>query len=382
MIDRLHQFQDDTFHRSDETLAVVRIAFFFFALAPGAIKSLGWATEFPDWLRDPPPGLPSLIGAVPPSPVLSLVVAGAFAAAAAGFVGFKTRVACLAYSGLMLVHHSVEYSFGKIDHDLLIVLMPAILASTGWGNAYSVDAALARSRPLDAVRPALDNARALAVLYSVWAVAFFTAAMAKIEGGWLSPSSQMAGNWVQFYRIVHPFEPILARVVVGMPVPVRELLDWGTVIIELAPLAALLLPRVARWIPLAAIGFHLGVLLAMGINFAGFMVVYMPLIASPNLGSRLRAAASRLPMSMWLGVAALSVASWRWIVLPGIELLGADDGWRAPLPGVAQFAIPCGLALWAALDRGRPAHPDEAGWIDRGTPRAVRAAEAVQATVR
>lgn len=211
MMERLRSFERSAFPHTNETLAAFRILFFFTLLAWGDWRSLTWAADYPDWLRNPPPGLPSLWPGVPPLAVLVALQWARISFAAAALVGFRTKWASIGYSLVTLVHHSVEFGFGKIDHDLLSVLAPVVLASSGWGEAYSVDAASGRTNP--GHDWAVRNAHAVAVFYTVAAVAFFTAAFAKILGGWLDPTQAMAASWIQLYRVIQPDEAPLAATV-------------------------------------------------------------------------------------------------------------------------------------------------------------------------
>ena len=315
LLHRLRVLQDSTFALSNETLASFRIVYFFFALSVRTPSSLAWASEYPDWLRTPPPGLPTLIG-VPPAYALLVIQWGSIAFAAMGLVGYRTRAASWMFPTMMIVHRSVEFGFGKIDHDLLWLLVPLLLASSGWGDAFSVDAVRDRSDQRD--ESLLRNSRAVALLYTFFAVAFFTAAAAKLRT-WPDPSFSAAADFVRYYQATEVNEPVLARVALQLPPIVWEAIDYGTIVMESAPLIMLFVPRGARRIVFGLVLFHLGVLLAMGIDFSDYLILYVPLAAHPRAGERFAHLSRRRTPLAWVAIATAALAAllcWAWFFLP------------------------------------------------------------------
>lgn len=353
MIDRLRTLQDETFCVSDRTLGSFRIVYFFFALAVYTPSSLRWAADYPDWLRNPPPGLPSLVG-VPPVPILLAIQWAAIVFAAMGLLGFRTRVASLGYPAFMLLHHSVEFSFGKIDHDLLWIVLPVALSSSGWGAAHSLDCASGRLATVSDWP--LRNSRAIARFYAVFAVALSTAAAVKVSG-WLDPTFSTAADMVRFYRVVQPDEALLASAALRLPAVIWEAVDYATVAIEFAPLAFLFVPRAARKVVYLLVPFHLSILLVMGIDFSLYVLAYIPLVAHPEASLGFARVAKQRTPSQWAAIALASCAIWAWVIDPAIASL-AGTGASSYIPALIKFAL--SVALIAAFARG-PSSADERG---------------------
>src|SRR5947199_222701 len=79
-----------------------------------------------------------------------------------------------------------EYATGKIDHDIFLVLAPAILAFSAWGAHYSVDArTLAKSK---SHRVALD-AWPVSLFVLIIGLGMFTSGWAKLTTRWLDPTT-------------------------------------------------------------------------------------------------------------------------------------------------------------------------------------------------
>ena len=119
-------------------LCVYRILYSGFMLFGGMPLAL-WLPRVPRAFFNPPLGIAALLTGFPPFLlVFALNVVLAFFLAAL-CVGWRTRTAAVGTSLTFLVLDSFAYSLGKIDHDILLVITPLILASSGWGDSLSVD---------------------------------------------------------------------------------------------------------------------------------------------------------------------------------------------------------------------------------------------------
>jgi hypothetical protein len=85
--------------------------------------------------------------------------------------GRHVTVASIAITGALLTGNTWAYSFGKIDHDILLVLLPAFMAAAGWQGTGPT-----RARPM-------------ASYALVVALAMATGAWQKLASGWLDPSA-------------------------------------------------------------------------------------------------------------------------------------------------------------------------------------------------
>ena len=254
-------------------LGVYRIVYASLMLL--TLPGFRWVDAFPDSLWDAPIGPFQLIRGLPPDGVMLAVEIALAISLVALALGYRTVVASAAVALLLLYGFGVSYSLGKIDHSIFVVLVPAVLVFARWGDAVSVDALLARARGR---HDASDDAtpqwplRLLAVLIGL---GFLTAAIPKIQAGWLDPRSQAVRN-----IIAQRYDPQgggawLAPLSVHLDVAVLwELADVSAVVIECAFILAVVSWRAFRIVLSCATLFHVGVLLTLDIAFANNVIVY------------------------------------------------------------------------------------------------------------
>ncbi len=340
MIQRLRQAQDQGFGVSDETLGVLRLLFFGLVLAGWTSGTLLFVDDYPLWLRSPPRGLPRLTMGVQSPIVFYAIDLGIGAAAVAGFLGVRAKMAGITMALLTMVHHSFVFSFGKIDHDFLWLATAFVLSFSGWGNRFTLAEAMGTSRP----RPPeslVKNSRAVCILYAFIAVAFFSAGLAKARSDWLSTDNQMSRNWVVFYENLA--SPPMTEQALKLPSVLWEMADIGTVVLELGLVFLLLFPRAIRFAVLSLVSFHLAVLLTMGIDFHIHLYVYVPFLCHPNAGRRFGQWWDRSPRTA-LAICGSAVVAFRLFskqILPLIDAL-ETGGY---VPNLTLFAVAL-TALW------------------------------------
>lgn len=156
-----------------------------------------------------------------------------------------------------------EYSFGKVNHDIPLIIIPLILASS-WGN------------PVSKVKNT-QNGKSWAVpLFALlMGLAMLTAAIPKIVSGWLDPStSALAGHLVRNYFVAER-ETILATYLLSQNhFYLLKFLDYGTILIESAFIFSVFSLRNFRLVCALACFFHFGVQLTMGISFSTNLLAY------------------------------------------------------------------------------------------------------------
>jgi uncharacterized membrane protein YphA (DoxX/SURF4 family) len=227
---------------------------------------------------------------------------------AALLFGAFTRTASVATTLLFLVGYGFSYSLGKVNHNMLFLLLPALMALSNWGAAWSFDARAGRASRTVASWP-------IVLVVLVTGFAMFTAGFPKILGGWLDPSTQAAqGRFVrQFF--VHGRQDLLAPVAAGLDNPLLwEIFDVLTVTFEVGFLAAILHPRSARLFAAGAVAFHTGVMLILNIAFIVNLIVYAAVLPWPSLARRLSPFLPSAP-SVDLGPAG------RWLLVGGVAAL-------------------------------------------------------------
>jgi hypothetical protein len=274
-----------TYTAAPADLAVYRVfygTYVLLALAPVGL----WIRGMPDAFFAPPPGLAVLADGFPPAWVMPALNAALIVAAALLTVGWRTPAASLATGTLLLLAKSWEYADGKIDHDILIVIAPLLLAFSGWGGAWSVDA---RSRPVPAPRRPRPS-WPLALMAFAIGLAMFSAGAIKVLTGWLDPAVHATYGHLVFNTMVTGRETWLSGVMLASDAAwLWEPADWSITLLEVGFLGAMLHPRILRIALSLGCLFHLAVWLLFDIVFVANVVAYAAFVPWWTLASRFAA---------------------------------------------------------------------------------------------
>ncbi len=238
------------------------------------LPDFSWIAAFPDSMYNPPPGPMILFSGFPPEAVLRALEAALAACLVALVIGWHTRTASYLAVGVSMVGYGFTYCLGKIDHDILLVLVPAAMAIAGWGDRLSLDSVRRRSRG-ETERPERAEQWPLRLYALMIGLAFLTAALPKIAGGWLNPLTHaVRGVQIrQFYT--HDRADLLADTFLGINNPVFwEVMDIATILLEAGIVVAVLSWGGTRVAFAIAALFHLGVWLMMNIPFWHNVVTY------------------------------------------------------------------------------------------------------------
>lgn len=263
----------DSFSVTPEGLGLYRIAFGLFGLlfiAPGhaAYARFTFLASFPDIFFLPPPGPMQLLSGFPPAAFFDGVHLLLNLCLVAVLFGYRTRWASVLTSVLFLVGYGFSYSLGKINHNMLFVLLPLVMSFSNWGAAFSFDARAGRTSREVASWPIVLTAL-------LTGFAMFTAGFPKILGGWLDPSTHAAQGRLVREFFIHGRRDLLAPLFVTVESPMLwELFDLMTVGFEVGFLFAVIHPLSTRLFAAAAVGFHTGVMLIMNIAFLPNLIVY------------------------------------------------------------------------------------------------------------
>lgn len=278
-----------------------------FALVASGPRSL-WVTDAPRELLFPPPGFALLM----PYPPGAWAVIAANVAIVLGGLGliFGVRPAFggfVAFSG-MLAAATWSYAFGKINHDILLVLAPLALA---FGLGERGDSSRRR-----------DSHLVVACFALAIALAMCTAAESKHGSGWLDPRVSASYFHMVLNHVVTGRSGLMTEAAMASGVPwLWESLDVATVLIEYAFIPALVSPALFRSVAALAVAFHVGVWLTMDIAFGTNLVAY-----------------------------GLTV---RWSRVPGLRVLASDTPpWPRSRFVIASVAAAVLMARWLATARG------------------------------
>jgi hypothetical protein len=271
----------DGYKADPRALSVLRILFAVHLLVFPV--DYEWVAKVPGAFFQPPPGPFSLVQTAPSAEVLVGLEVLRAALAVVLLVGFRTKSVSVALTVVMVAGAGFTHSFGKVDHFILYELLPVAMAFAGWGSRYSLDA---RGVP-SFRRGAKQGAPTSGLPMFLWALtvgfALLTAAVPKVLTGWLDPSRQATRG----YLARDLADPVkigpLAEAFGGLQVDAFwKFLDYGTIFAESCVLvAAVLAPALLRLSILLILGFHAGVFLVLGIDFAHYLLVYAAFFAFP-----------------------------------------------------------------------------------------------------
>jgi hypothetical protein len=188
-------------------------------------------------------------------------------------IGIKTRLCTIVLCILSIISTNFTFSFGKIDHDILVWAVGFCLAFTDWGVLYAV-------LPDRRVDPKIAS-RALATAGVLIAFAMFSAGSGKAVR-WINLDFSTNGflSWFNpgYFTLGRVY--LLAPIVPKIPPHLLKIIDYAAVAFELSPFLFLLSGRIGWrfWLLLAAI-FHVANALLLDIPFYTHVVVYLPFIA-------------------------------------------------------------------------------------------------------
>lgn len=183
-------------------------------------------------------------------------------------VGYQTRWSTLLLGICFLIGKSFEYSFGKISHgELLVMLTPIIFSFSNWGAYYSIDSKSSTFKKI--------HRWPITLFVLLFAIAMFSAGLEKIEGGWLLIKFD-AVRYIMYRGLLYEKIGILTELTLNISSGIFwELIDYSVVIFEVGFLIAIIKANWFRfWIILAVI-FHLSVWVFMDVTFSDNLICYL-----------------------------------------------------------------------------------------------------------
>lgn len=262
----------------DASLGVFRWIVGLYLLLFSAPHS-AWVDDMPRGLFDPPIiSLSYVAGRFPPAPALLLLDLVAILALLAMTVGWKTRASTITLVACRLIGGSFIYSFGKIDHDILLTALLLCMALADWGRFYSLDA---RHRPTErSGESSRRTQQGLALFATAAAFGFLTAGLPKLFG-WVDGNLETSGvlRWLYNGRGSLGRDQFFGGAMSGAPTVLLELADYVTVLLEIVGFAALLWGHRSWRVFLAIVTlFHLANILILNISFGTQVVTYLAFV--------------------------------------------------------------------------------------------------------
>lgn len=262
----------------DSSLGVLRWVIGIYLLVFSA-PHFAWIHDVPRGMFNPPIlSLSYLIGGFPPAPTLLLLDLVALLALVAMTIGWKTRAATLTLATSRLIGGSFAYSFGKIDHDILLTALLFCMVIANWGRFHSYDA---RNRPSgEGAETSRRTRQGLALFATAVAFGFLTAGLPKLIG-WVDGDLSTSGVLRWFYggRGSLGRDQFLGGYLPGTPAIMLELGDYAAVALEVVAFGALLWCRRSWRLYLAIVAlFHLSTILILNISFGVQVLTYLAFV--------------------------------------------------------------------------------------------------------
>jgi len=257
-----------------EGLALYRIftaLFFLFFLLPD-VSFYSVLADYPDDFFAPPPGPMALFDRFPPELFLQVMHVVLMLSWTAVLIGLKTKIASVVAGLSMLILLGFLFSLGKINHEILLVVVPIVMAFSNWGGAYSFDQHFGSRNEKAEGWP-------LTMLALIIGFMMFTAGFPKILGGWLDLSTQATQGHLlnQFY--VRERQELMSAFAIRIESAfIWELLDWATVLFETMFIVAVLKSSWTRLFVCFAVLFHFSIMLTMNIAFLPNFAAYAAFI--------------------------------------------------------------------------------------------------------
>ena len=261
----------DSYHVSTEGMGLYRIfasLMILFFLMPRS-SEYAYLASLPDDFFAPPPGPMMFFNDFPPESLFWVLHSFLFITLIMMLIGYKTKFSSVLSGVLVLCLQGFLFSVGKINHELLIAIVPIVMAFSNWGAVYSVDQYLKPDKNKTV------ESWPLSLLALFIGFMMFTAGFPKVLGGWLDPGTQATqGHFLNQY-LVKGRDAFLADYAIGLnSLLIWEGMDWGTIIFELGFFISVLKARWFKLFVTIAVFFHFSTLMILNISFLPNFLAY------------------------------------------------------------------------------------------------------------
>ena len=269
----LHRFDTwlaDEYRLPTGSLGAFRIAYAGYLLLIVGAPQFRWIARHPSVFFDPPPySITNLVSGFPGYAFFLTLDVAVVALLVLLLFGFRARLTSLLLGGCLLIGFSFYHSFGKINHDtLLILITPFLMAFSGWGRHYSV------KHPSAGQNERFWPVTTLAIMLGF---AMFSAGVPKLvedgslQNGWLNVTTHAVKGYVitDEGNLIAPFFLEYGGSFLW------ESLDYAAVFFEIGFLVSVARRAWFRFFILVAVVFHLMNGLLLGISFVNNIALYL-----------------------------------------------------------------------------------------------------------
>jgi|AntRauTorckE6833_2_1112554.scaffolds.fasta_scaffold01300_5 hypothetical protein len=274
---------NESYQTSDLGLALFRMAYALYFLILG-VPLFFWIGNNPDILFDPPNySLANFFNGFPPTEVLVLIDVLTIILFVFLFFGFKTSWTSIFLTLLLITGFSFKYSFGKIDHNIIFVILPLVMSQSGWGRKLSLDS-ISQNVNSRSSSKKISNGFPIFIMALFIGFGYFSAGLVKAPG-WLSLDLNSHGvrSWVMNAYFISDKPALLLPYLIEITNPYFwKLLDITAVIFELSFLIAVFNKQWFKLFIGFGVIFHFANTLMIYIPFISMIVVYLLFIEWEN----------------------------------------------------------------------------------------------------
>ena len=262
------------YRQPEGAMSLFRIVYSSFIIFIVGVPQFRWISDYPNYFYEPPKlSLAALFSGFPSFTfllVIDILLVGLFVLL---LFGFYTRVVSISIFLLLIIGHSFYYSFGKINHDtLLMTYVPLAMAFSNWGRHFSLD-----HQRLGSTRNSNERHWPILLLAILLGFGMFSAGVSKLVGGWLDPTVQTVKNFVITLHYYDNFpERFIQPYLIGYDNWLFwEAMDFTAVIFEIGFLLAVIKQKLFRIFIIIAITFHTINVLIFSISFVNNLALYL-----------------------------------------------------------------------------------------------------------
>lgn len=227
-------------------------------------------------------------------------------------LGIKTRLSFILLGIILIIQSGFIYSFGKIDHGILMNILPFVMAFTNSGcrKAILPD------------KPSKSSNLSISILAIFITFGFFTAGLEK-GLNWIDFNTSTSGFLSWFYPSYYSIgrDKLLASLALHFPWWLTEIMDYVAVIFELTGIVFLLVSR-RTWFIYLLIGsvFHLFNTLFLNIPFQVHILVFGVWLLAPFL-NKFKVLILLIPIIFYFESLYFSLLGWIIISALGLILI-------------------------------------------------------------
>jgi len=272
---KLRSYEDsfwDSYSIPVAGLAIYRLIYSLYVLTAVVPLAL-WVPLIPQAYYSPPLGIAAFFPAPPSREVLWCLNAILILFSTMLLLGWKTRLSSLGTAFSLILLNTWSYSFFKINHDILQIITPLLLAFSNWGNLISIDSL--KNVPQDHGALNRPSPLPLTLLAILTGVAMLTAGGAKILTGWLDYDKLCTLGHLWAVYVGDDVQSSLGEQLLQVQSHLFwKMADWSAVALECLLIVAVVHRRLFCLFLAIFMLFHLGILLSFGISFPFNIVAY------------------------------------------------------------------------------------------------------------